>query len=338
MDQGRPLENSPPGPWTSHLKSKATPLPILQHHHKMVFRTTINRQETNVNASAEVQQSTAIIPLQYDSLIALVDLGHRAPHDPLSMCIPLYAHAAFSEVQFLNLMESKIQIQINTIAAGVPDDALETLHYLSNILNRHAQQLKGSSRALHRLVERSNGVRAVSLGRKGDMPPGLGMSTHLQSSETETRRNIGSSSADGTYTAKGIVEDYEQLYVRCTSLSKLCMRGITLAMNKATIDESRKAIEQSERLKKLTLLASLFIPISFCSSLFGMNIDLLGQGTVKFWWFFVLCVPITLCTYILYLWDLRYLRQCWARFWKLCCDARRELISGRSSKDQSHIV
>jgi hypothetical protein len=109
-----------------------------------------------VNASSEVQQSTVILPLRYVSLIALVDMARRAPQDPLSMCIPLLAHAAFSEVQCLNLMESRIQIQVSAIAPGVPADALGTIQYLSNILSRHAQQLKDSTRALCKLAERSN--------------------------------------------------------------------------------------------------------------------------------------------------------------------------------------
>ncbi|GKU13459.1 unnamed protein product [Fusarium langsethiae] len=342
MDQGRPLEKSPPGPWTCHLESKATPLPILQHHHKMAFRTTTNRLDPAANASAEVQQSTAILPLQYDSLIALVDLARRAPHDPLSMCIPLFAHAAFSEVQFLNLMESRIQIQINSIAEGLPADALGTFQYFSNILNRHCQQLKDSIRALYKLAERSgqgsNGVKAESPMPKSAASPGLGMSTHRQISETWTVKNIGSSSSDGAFTTKGLLEDYEQLYIRCLDLSKMCTRGITLAMNKATIEESHKAIEQSGRLKKLTLLATLFIPLSFSSSLFGMNINLLGQSTVRFWWFFVLCVPITLFTYVLYIWNSQVLRQWWLKLRGRCRGDKRHMTVGRSEKDPSHIV
>ncbi|CAG8189722.1 unnamed protein product, partial [Penicillium nalgiovense] len=94
----------------------------------------------------------------------------------------------------------------------------------------------------------------------------------------------------------------------------------------------------SARLKKLTLLATLFIPLTFSSSLLGMNIDLLGQNAVRFWWYFVLCVPITLFAYIIYLWDFQVLRRCWVRFWKRCRDVRRDLTVGRSDKDPSHIV
>ncbi|PLB49704.1 hypothetical protein P170DRAFT_409284 [Aspergillus steynii IBT 23096] len=337
MDHGRPLERSPPGPWTSHIESKATPLPVLQHHPKMAFRTTTNRVESAANTEAEVQQSTTILPLQYDSLIALVDLARRAPRDPLSMCIPLFAHAAFSEVQFLNLIESRINIQINTITQGLPADALGTLQYFYNILNRHAQQLKDSTRAIHVLTERRNqGIDEVKTDHhipKGAVPLGPGRSRRQHTSETERSDN-----SDGPFTPKGLLEDYEQLQVRCIELSKMCTWGITLAMNKATIEESRKAIEQSERLKKLTLLATLFIPLTFSSSLLGMNIDLLGQNTVKYWWFFVLCIPTTLAACMFYLWDTQVLRRCWICFWKWCGAIKNGLMPGSSEKDPSHLV
>lgn len=340
MDQGRPLEKSPPGPWTSHIESKATALPIIQHHHKMAFRTTTNRLDPNTNSSAELQQSTAILPLQYDSLVGLVDLSRRAAQDPLSMCIPLFAHAAFSEVQFLNLMESRIRMQIDAIAEGVSADALGTFQYFSNILDRHAQQLTESTRAFCKLInqsnQRSNGVRAESPMPRSAVPPSIGM--HRQTSETETTRNIGSSNSENAFAAKNLWEDYEQLHIRCIELSRTCTQGINLAMNKAAIEESRKAIEQSERLKKLTLLATIFIPLTFSTSLFGMNIDLLGENGVRFWWFFVLCVPITLSAYVLYLWDFQLLKRCWVRFWKGCRCVRRDKTAERSDKDPSYIV
>ncbi|OQE22199.1 hypothetical protein PENFLA_c013G06131 [Penicillium flavigenum] len=332
MDQGRPLEQSPPGPWTSHIKSNATPFPILQHHPKMAFRNTSNRLDPGANASAELPQSTAILPLQYDSLIALVDLARRAPRDPLSMCIPLFTHTAFSEVQFLNLIESRIQIQINTTTEAVKADELGTLQYFYNILNRHAQQLKDSTRALYKLAEQSNnqGLYAV--------PPGLGTGISRRASEAKTIKNLGANSSGGAFTIKGLLEDYEELHVRCIDLSKMCTRGITMAMNKATIEESRKAIEQSKRLKKLTLLATLFIPLNFSSSMMGMNIDLLGQNTVRFWWFLVLCIPVTLFAYCFFLWDFQYVKRGWAKFWTSCCGVGRGMPASSSEKDPSHIV
>jgi len=328
MDHGRPLESSPRGPWTTHLEqSKATPLPILQHHPQMAFRTTKNRLDADPYASAAVQQSTAVLPLQYDSLIALVDLARRAPHHPLSMCIPLFAHAAFSEVQFLNLMESRFQEQINAIAAGIPTDALGTLQYFSNILNRHAQQLQETTRALSKLIERS--------GHDWGRPGTMGSARWSRSDETAATGQTGNfMDSDGVFTPTGLLEAYEQLHTRCIDLSNMCARGITLAMSKATVEESRKGIEQSGRLKRLTLLATIFLPLSFTASLFGMNVDLFGQSTVEPWWFFVLCVPITLFTYVMYVCDWKSLGQWLGGFWS----RQRGVRGGRGRKDPSQMV
>ncbi|OIW35544.1 hypothetical protein CONLIGDRAFT_710715 [Coniochaeta ligniaria NRRL 30616] len=342
MDQGRPLEKSPPGPWMHHIESRATSLPVLQHHHKMAFRNTTNRLDPGSNASTEVPQTTSILPLQYESVLALVDLARRVPHDPLSMCIPLFAHAAFSEVQLLNLMESKIQLQMNAIDEGVPHHALGSFQYFSNVLNRHAQQLRDSTRALRKLAERSspgsNGGRAESPLPKGNVSWGPGLLPPGQPSDSDRARTAGLRSSDGAFTARGLLEDYEQLHARCIHLEQMCARGITLAMGKASIEESSKAIEQSQRLKKLTLLATLFIPLSFSSSLFGMNLDLLGQSKVKFWWFFVVCVPITLFAYVFYLWDFRALRRWSSRYWKRCRGVRRDRTVPRAEKDPTHTV
>lgn len=143
-----------------------------------------------------------------------------------------------------------------------------------------------------------NWVNAESPMSNIPLPPDRGISRRLQMPETETFGNVGSNSSDGPFTTKGLLEDYEQLHVRCIDLSKICTQGITLAMNKATIEESRKAIEQSERVKRLTLLATLFIPLGFSSNLLSMNLDIFGNNGVRPWWFFILCVPITLFAYI----------------------------------------
>lgn len=343
MDQGRPLEQSPPGPWTKHIQSKATPLPILQSHPKMAFRTTTNLVEPEANRSSEVPQSTAILPLQYDSLMALVDLSRRALRDPLSMCLPLFAHAAFSEVQFLNLMESRIQLQISAIVEDVSADALGTLQYYTQILNRHCQQLKETTRSLCKLAERcgyaENGVRVRSpfSGRPHpELTPSL---VRRQTSDSETTGSAGFSSSDGPFTLKGLTEDYENLHARCLELSQMCTTGITLAMNKAMIEEAHKGIEQSRRVKKLTLLATLFIPLNLVSSLMGMNIDLLVKNAVDVWWYFVICIPVTIFASIFYLWDTKALKRTGGRSWTRVRRIVRTWSRGKvSEKDPARIV
>ena len=290
----------------------------------MFFRTTTNRLEPDANASAQIQQGAAILPLQYDSLLALVDLAHRAPQDPLSMCTPLFTHAAFSEVQFLNLIESRINIQMDAIAQGLPVDALGSLQYFCNILDRHAQQLKDCTHALCKLVERH--IQGLDEGKSETRAPKYlaphGLRSRRNTPEGETPGIGGTSISDGAFSTRGLLEDYQELRTRCIDLSTMCSSGITLAKNHASIEQLRKAIEQSERTKKLKLLATFFIPLGFTCSL-------LGQSKVGLWWFFVVCVPITLFAYTIYLWKTS---------WKTFCRIRETAKVGRREKASSSIV
>lgn len=52
-------------------------------------------------------------------------------------------------------------------------------------------------------------------------------------------------------------------------------------MNKALVLESQKAVEQSERLKKLFLQATVFILLNSTSSLVGIDFQVFGQEEVS---------------------------------------------------------
>ena len=87
----------------------------------------------------------------------------------------------------------------------------------------------------------------------------------------------------------------------------------------ASLDESRmgiehtkRSMEQSARVKRLTQLAFVFIPLSFSTSLFGMNMELLGTGTAKAWMLAVaVAVAYTLTCAVWIVIDWRNLREWW---------------------------
>ncbi|KAL8675631.1 MAG: hypothetical protein Q9224_007455, partial [Gallowayella concinna] len=112
-----------------------------------------------------------------------------------------------------------------------------------------------------------------------------------------------------TATGVSLLEDYEDLLARCSELSARCTTALDVTMNKALILESQKAIEQSERLKKLSLLATFFIPLSFTSSLFGMNFKVFGQGDLSIWLYAAVALPITIIPFLFYACDVRHMGQ-----------------------------
>ncbi|KAH7323572.1 hypothetical protein BKA65DRAFT_481382 [Rhexocercosporidium sp. MPI-PUGE-AT-0058] len=330
MDQGRDLTLSPGGPWTTHIRSNASAFPIIQHHPKMTSRTTynstgvvscdLNTLRSPYNSSMPpVPQSGYLLPLEYDSLLTLTDLSRRSVTDPLIALAPVLAHAAFSENQVLNLIRGQIDHEVDAL---VPEfqGSIEKLQYLSNILDRHVTQLKQSVRAIEMLFEAhcsSSGGQLPQRRNRRERGSAESIASHLEDrdSRQDAEGILGSffGSPSGTFTPKGLVGDYKDLHDRAAVLSGRCTTGIEIMMNKAMVKESKKAVEQTGRLKKLTLLATFFIPLSFSSSIFGMNFKVFGQGELGLWWFFVLSVPITTVAFIYYLWDAQKSRDVWKR-------------------------
>lgn len=93
--------------------------------------------------------------------------------------------------------------------------------------------------------------------------------------------------------SESLLQDFTYLLERAKTLSSSCDRGVDIAGNNAMIVESRRAIQQTQRTAKLTLLAFLYIPASFTTSLFGMNLVHFGtEGGVSIWWW-ILAMVIT---------------------------------------------
>jgi CorA-like Mg2+ transporter protein len=73
-----------------------------------------------------------------------------------------------------------------------------------------------------------------------------------------------------------------------------------IALSEIQIQESRKAIEQTETVRKLTMLAFIFIPTSTICSFFGMNVKEMDNHP-RIWIFFasllvVLAITVTIAT------------------------------------------
>ncbi|EEH36228.1 hypothetical protein PAAG_00551 [Paracoccidioides lutzii Pb01] len=59
----------------------------------------------------------------------------------------------------------------------------------------------------------------------------------------------------------------------------------------ASLEESKRSVQQNESLKRLTQLAFIFVPLTFVTSVFGMNLNLLGTGKAQVW-MVVVAVPL----------------------------------------------
>jgi Mg2+ and Co2+ transporter CorA len=69
-----------------------------------------------------------------------------------------------------------------------------------------------------------------------------------------------------------------------------------------SILESQKSIEQSEQVNKLTRLAFVYIPLSFISSVFGMNVKEI-QANPSIWVFFATAIAFTFLSICVVSWQ-----------------------------------
>lgn len=99
------------------------------------------------------------------------------------------------------------------------------------------------------------------------------------------------SSPSSTYSE--LLRDYEEL------LNDVKQREIDFKdvlnhkVSLLALKESMESIRQAEIVRRLSQLAFVFIPLTFVTSCFGMNLTVLGSGNGKMWLFCVISVTLT---------------------------------------------
>lgn len=78
-------------------------------------------------------------------------------------------------------------------------------------------------------------------------------------------------------------------------------------MSFLSIQASQRSIEEAVSVKRLTQLAFVFIPLSFVTSLFGMNVKEISGDGVRLWVFLVTAISVTFLIFLM--WRLSVLLQ-----------------------------
>ncbi|KAI1085123.1 hypothetical protein F5B20DRAFT_521045 [Whalleya microplaca] len=89
-----------------------------------------------------------------------------------------------------------------------------------------------------------------------------------------------------------IEQDLNYLIERALELKKRAETSITLSMNVAGISEARRGVQQNKALFRFTVLAAIYVPLSFTASIFGMNFEQFGQGGLSIWIYFAVSCPV----------------------------------------------
>ncbi|TEY39962.1 hypothetical protein BOTCAL_0446g00100 [Botryotinia calthae] len=105
----------------------------------------------------------------------------------------------------------------------------------------------------------------------------------------------------------GRLKDYQFLEDKVIIQMKQNSASIPLLAAMIAVEESRKAIQQANDVKALTVLATVYVPLSFVAGVFGMNVKELNSGIdVDIWLYFAISVPVTIASMVL-VWNWEWL-------------------------------
>lgn len=249
LDDGVSLNDGLGGSWTENSRGKNNTydpfVPVIQHKANVAFLVpqtdspSLSASTTSIDSGSRKRpcQSGCLLPLQYGTLLD----PEIMRTDALYAFSDLFVFAASSENQFLNLVQKEIDMSIRTFDQK-EEWSLENLRYNKALLDEHIQHTRHIV-AFLRLENNMSWPQAKD-------------PQHVQ-----IRNN----------TKTTLLEDYEHLLERTQTLATRAMEGMHVIMNDSMLKENMKAMEQTREVGRLSLLAFFFLPLSFASSIFGMN-------------------------------------------------------------------
>lgn len=258
-------------------------LPVLQHSHNMAQKRNVHSKPLDGSQDELMVQNGLLLAMNFGHLFK--ETG--SSKDVLSILTELLRFTASAEEQFLTMMAQCLRLDLepttpregtNTLKWG--RDAQSNLEYNRRLLTPHIHQMEQICSFIQSRLDQEWTPAASEQGSTSTTQP----------------------SKDG----KRLLKDYTALLERAKSLAADFESGMSMLMNTAMIAESQKAIEQAKRVTKLTSLAFFFIPLSFSSSMFGMNFKEFADANgnrLHIWIWVVVSVALLLVAYIFLQWD-----------------------------------
>ena len=106
-----------------------------------------------------------------------------------------------------------------------------------------------------------------------------------------------------------IVHDFEYLLESINRLKDRCNNELNFIMSEAAVNDAEWSKAQSKSNHKFTVLATIYVPLSFSSGLFGMNflkINTIRQGFILWT---VVTLPLFFLSLFILIWDREYIQK-----------------------------
>jgi Mg2+ and Co2+ transporter CorA len=169
-------------------------------------------------------------------------------------------------MQFLNMLQSRINDALTRTSKADTATRVVELRCLIVMLDRHSQVLHENTTFLRK--------------RGGPQWPRSRHQDHVKT-------------VDATM---GILhQDFELLTERTSALNDLCQQSMSVIMHKIALKEAQDSVQQGRPILLFTTVTIIFLPLSFISSVFSMNVEELGGPShVRLAMFWVVTLPVAL--------------------------------------------
>ena len=192
----------------------------------------------------------------------------KAALEPIFAIQELFAFYAASELQYLNMLEKFITDEIRQAESQQAEVLMKPiLHfdYAKSILIRHGSHVQDVLGSLDMCLKSWKQ-----------------QTSQIHPCNEELRSTLRA--------------DLNYLSTRVQNTITLCEAGRSTILSNASIEEAKRSNEQAVLVTSLTKatnrLTFIFLPISFLTSVFGMNFRQLGQGTLSIWLWVAIALPL----------------------------------------------
>ena len=246
QDAGKDLSNSPSGPWldSQHAPFNTHIWPVTIHQRDSPFlKPRLPRKEStaSIRSTASpphgIPQTMSRVPTIYGRDTDTEELAH----DPLYALSEVFRLIAASEAQFLEMCSLVLEKNIDgdfSQASTKQEATRVILVDLQKTLERHSTRIAA-------IVEFLRNDDCLDVPR---------------SDSDVTRTSI-----------KFLHRDFEYILQSIRDHISRCIHELNTMMSEISVNEARRGMDQTRRAFKFTVLAALYIPLSFTCSLFGMN-------------------------------------------------------------------
>ncbi|KAK5171082.1 uncharacterized protein LTR77_004226 [Saxophila tyrrhenica] len=252
-DIGSNLAEGFPGPWLSQEDRESNSIsgttfyPTIQHRKRLSLRSRPVLDAEQSPLDKKFPQTASLLAFDYGHFLDKSAMSS----DPFYALDDLFRFFANSENQLLNLIEWYVGNDTGHRSLTNDKPSVSGLVYYQEILETHVGRL----RQLAEVVRRRGGTQ---------WPRAPQQEKHAYNKAEDAAVNL--------------LRDIEYLQRRADDIRKRCERGIAVIMNNLNLAESKRAMSQAKLLTKLTIMAFIYIPLSFTTSFFGMNLVRVGTG------------------------------------------------------------